>query len=130
MLHFRLLRPASADLLRLKSHPSPARRAWKPALVDFVLLFSWPLLDQLRLNLADVYDFMTLRCGRDDGDGIRYLEATHSPVRNGPNVSPSACNSCRAKKVSGLEKPCSVVTNIVLRQSSRLQTIEYYADPE
>ncbi|KAL4972591.1 hypothetical protein BDW66DRAFT_154568 [Aspergillus desertorum] len=43
--------------------------------------------------------FMTLRCGRDEGDGIRCLEATHRPVRNGPNVSASACNSRRAKKL-------------------------------
>lgn len=43
--------------------------------------------------------FMTLRYGRDGGDGIRHLEQTGRSLRSGDNLSHSVCISCRSKKV-------------------------------
>ncbi|KAE8143647.1 hypothetical protein BDV38DRAFT_276732 [Aspergillus pseudotamarii] len=43
--------------------------------------------------------FMTLRCGRDDGDGIQYLETSNRPARHDKSLSTSACVTCRQKKL-------------------------------
>lgn len=42
---------------------------------------------------------MTLKFGRNDGDGLGYVETTNRMDRNGDNLSNSACAACRSKKV-------------------------------